>query len=98
VEWSLHEPIPGTYNFEGMADLEYFIKLIQDEGMYLLLRPGPYICAERDFVSVVVVSIRYSYYKKIYYNTGINFQGGFPYWLLNVTPKGSLRTNDSSTV
>ncbi|XP_022180459.1 beta-galactosidase-like isoform X2 [Myzus persicae] len=54
-----------------MADLEYFIKLIQDEGMYLLLRPGPYICAERDF-------------------------GGFPYWLLNVTPRGSLRTNDSS--
>lgn len=71
VEWSLHEPFPGTYNFEGMADLEYFIKLIQDEGMYLLLRPGPYICAERDF-------------------------GGFPYWLLNVTPRGSLRTNDSS--
>uniref|UniRef100_A0A2H8TM91 Beta-galactosidase n=1 Tax=Melanaphis sacchari TaxID=742174 RepID=A0A2H8TM91_9HEMI len=71
VEWSLHEPFPGIYNFEGMADLEYFIKLIQDEGMYLLLRPGPYICAERDF-------------------------GGFPYWILNVTPKRSLRTNDSS--
>jgi len=70
VEWSLHEPFPGIYNFEEMADLEYFIKIIQDEGMYLLLRPGPYICAERDF-------------------------GGFPYWLLNVTPKGSLRTNDS---
>jgi len=65
VEWSLHEPFPGTYNFEGIADLEYFIKLIQDEGMYLLLRPGPYICAERDFVSINVVFIPYSYYKNI---------------------------------
>lgn len=51
VEWSLHEPHPGVYNFEDMADLEYFLQLIKDEGMYVLLRPGPYICAERDFVS-----------------------------------------------
>lgn len=71
VEWSLHEPLPGVYNFEGIADLEYFIELIKNENMYLILRPGPYICAERDF-------------------------GGFPYWLLNVTPKKSLRTNNSS--
>ncbi|XP_050533362.1 beta-galactosidase-like [Daktulosphaira vitifoliae] len=49
VEWSLHEPYSGVYNFDDMADLEYFIELIQDEGMYVLLRPGPYICAERDF-------------------------------------------------
>ncbi|XP_060842334.1 beta-galactosidase-like [Rhopalosiphum padi] len=48
VEWSLHEPYPGEYNFEDIADLEYFLKLVQDEGMYLLLRPGPYIGAERD--------------------------------------------------
>jgi len=34
-----------------MADLEYFLQLIKEEGMYVLLRPGPYICAERDFVS-----------------------------------------------
>jgi len=54
VEWSLHEPFPGVYNFEGMADLEYFLRLIQNENMYLLLRPGPYVCAERDFVSVFI--------------------------------------------
>lgn len=52
VEWSLHEPYPGVYNFEEMADIEYFLQLVQDEGMYVLFRPGPYICAERDFVSV----------------------------------------------
>lgn len=49
VEWSLHEPYPGQYNFEDIADLEYFLRLVQDEGMYLLLRPGPFISAERDF-------------------------------------------------
>ncbi|VVC32178.1 Glycoside hydrolase superfamily,Beta-galactosidase 1-like,Glycoside hydrolase, family [Cinara cedri] len=49
VEWSLHEPRPDNYNFEDMADLEHFLQLIKDEGMYVLLRPGPYICAERDF-------------------------------------------------
>jgi beta-galactosidase GanA len=54
VEWSLHEPFPGVYNFEGIADLEYFIKLIKNENMYLILRPGPYICAERDFVSTYI--------------------------------------------
>lgn len=51
VEWSLHEPYPGVYNFDDIADLEYFLQLVKDEGMYVLLRPGPYICAERDFVS-----------------------------------------------
>lgn len=51
MEWSLHEPYPGVYNFDDMADLEYFLQLVKDEGMYVLLRPGPYICAERDFVS-----------------------------------------------
>ncbi|XP_050523930.1 beta-galactosidase-like [Daktulosphaira vitifoliae] len=49
VEWSLHEPFPGIYDFEGIADIEYFLELIKDAGMYILLRPGPYICAERDF-------------------------------------------------
>lgn len=63
VEWSLHEPFPGVYNFEGIADLEYFIQLIKDEDMYLILRPGPYICAERDFVSILKIfySIIYIY-------------------------------------
>lgn len=72
MEWSLHEPFRGTYNFEGMADFEYFIKLIQDEGMYLLLRPDPYICTKHDFVSISVVFTRYSYYKMLY-NTAIHF-------------------------
>lgn len=48
VEWSLHNPVDGQYNWSGIADLENFVKICQEEEMYVLLRPGPYICAERD--------------------------------------------------
>lgn len=57
VEWSLHEPFPGVYDFEGIADLEYFLQLVKDEGMYVILRPGPYICAERDLVSGDIAAV-----------------------------------------
>lgn len=48
VEWSLHNPKDGEYVWTGIADLERFINTCREEGMYVLLRPGPYICAERD--------------------------------------------------
>ena len=49
VPWNVHEPYPEQYNWEGMADLESYLQLAQDMGLYVLLRPGPYICAEWDF-------------------------------------------------
>ncbi|XP_051132735.1 beta-galactosidase 5-like [Andrographis paniculata] len=49
VFWNLHEPSPGTYNFEGNCDLIRFVKLVQQAGMYLHLRLGPYVCAEWNF-------------------------------------------------
>lgn len=48
VEWSLHNPKEGVYNWEGMGDIERFVRLAQLEDLYVILRPGPYICAERD--------------------------------------------------
>ncbi|XP_055523433.1 beta-galactosidase-like isoform X1 [Wyeomyia smithii] len=48
VEWSLHNPKEGVYNWQGMADIEQFIHLAQEEDLLVILRPGPYICAERD--------------------------------------------------
>lgn len=48
VEWSLHNPKDGVYNWTGIADLESFITICKEEDMFVLLRPGPYICAERD--------------------------------------------------
>uniref|UniRef100_A0A182Q5R7 Beta-galactosidase n=1 Tax=Anopheles farauti TaxID=69004 RepID=A0A182Q5R7_9DIPT len=48
VEWSLHNPKDGVYNWTGMADVEHFVELAGKVGLYVILRPGPYICAERD--------------------------------------------------
>lgn len=49
VAWNLHEPQKGKYNFDGIADIENFIQICQKYNMYVILRPGPYICAEWDF-------------------------------------------------
>ncbi|KAG7167991.1 Beta-galactosidase-like 2 [Homarus americanus] len=48
VEWSSHEPEQGMYDFTGMFDLVTFIKTAQEEGLAVILRPGPFIDAERD--------------------------------------------------
>jgi beta-galactosidase len=49
VFWNVHEPTPGVYNFSGNADLAAFLRVIQEEGMYVILRAGPYSCAEWEF-------------------------------------------------
>jgi len=48
VPWNLHEPNPGHFELTGRLDLERFLQLIADAGMYAIVRPGPYICAEWD--------------------------------------------------
>ncbi|KAI3790070.1 hypothetical protein L2E82_02883 [Cichorium intybus] len=49
VFWNGHEPSPGKYNFEGRYDLVKFIKVVQEAGLYVHLRIGPYVCAEWNF-------------------------------------------------
>ncbi|KAF7389061.1 hypothetical protein HZH66_010198 [Vespula vulgaris] len=49
VEWSLHQPEVDVWNWSGDADFIEFLNLAQEENLLVLLRPGPYICAERDF-------------------------------------------------
>lgn len=49
VEWSLHEPSPLVYDFTGDLDLLEYLKIAKELGLNVILRPGPYICAERDF-------------------------------------------------
>lgn len=48
IEWSRHEPRPEEYDFDGQNDLVALIELIQDFDMFVVLRPGPFINAERD--------------------------------------------------
>lgn len=44
--WNLHEPRPGVYDFSGQNDLAAFMRAAQAEGLNVILRPGPYVCAE----------------------------------------------------
>ncbi|GKW47036.1 glycoside hydrolase family 35 protein [Planococcus sp. NCCP-2050] len=46
IPWNFHEPKKGEFNFKGMADIERFIELAHKLGLYVILRPAPYICAE----------------------------------------------------
>ncbi|MHC5215582.1 glycoside hydrolase family 35 protein [Enterococcus sp. LJL128] len=49
VPWNLHEPDEGKYCFEGQLDLRKFIQTAADLGLYVIVRPAPYICAEWEF-------------------------------------------------
>ena len=44
--WNAHEPEPGKFDFSGQNDLREFIKLCAKNDMKVILRPGPYVCAE----------------------------------------------------
>ncbi|MFF8317785.1 beta-galactosidase [Streptomyces bobili] len=48
IPWNLHQPEPGTLVLDGLLDLPRFLRLAAAEGLHVLLRPGPYICAEWD--------------------------------------------------
>uniref|UniRef100_A0A667WT98 Beta-galactosidase n=1 Tax=Myripristis murdjan TaxID=586833 RepID=A0A667WT98_9TELE len=48
VPWNLHEPERGVFNFQDQLDLKAFISLAAQLGLWVILRPGPYICAEWD--------------------------------------------------
>ncbi len=48
VFWDLHEPRPGVFDFTGQLDLAEYIREAQQEGLYVILRPGPYVCSEWD--------------------------------------------------
>ena len=46
VAWNAHAPSPDSFRLDGELDLGRFLDLIAAEGMYAIVRPGPYICAE----------------------------------------------------
>jgi len=46
--WNLHEPHEGKWSFSGDNDIDAFLKLVKELGMYAIVRVGPYVCAEWD--------------------------------------------------
>jgi beta-galactosidase len=48
VPWNYHESEPGQWDFSGERDVEAFLQEAADEGLWIVARPGPYICSEWD--------------------------------------------------
>jgi beta-galactosidase len=44
--WNLHEEKPGQFDFEGQKDFVAFIRECGSQGLKVIVRPGPYVCAE----------------------------------------------------
>ena len=44
--WNIHEQKPGEFDFSGQNDIAAFCRLAQKYDMYIMLRPGPYVCSE----------------------------------------------------
>lgn len=50
IMWNYHESSPGVFDFKsGNKNMAEFVRICQQEGMWVLFRPGPYVCAEWDF-------------------------------------------------
>ena len=49
VFWNLHEPQKGVFDFTGNNDVAEFVRIAQQEGLWVILRPSPYVCAEWEF-------------------------------------------------
>lgn len=49
IPWNLHEPKKGMFRTEGILDIEGFLSIAQELGLYAVVRPSPYICAEWEW-------------------------------------------------
>ncbi|GLT70568.1 hypothetical protein SLA2020_426400 [Shorea laevis] len=49
IFWNQHEPHRGQYHFSGNLNFVKFFKLVQKAGLYVVLRIGPYVCAEWNY-------------------------------------------------
>jgi len=49
VFWNIQEPEKGKFDFSGNSDIAAFVRTAQEEGLWVVLRPSPYVCAEWEF-------------------------------------------------
>ncbi|MGE7136402.1 glycoside hydrolase family 35 protein [Luteibacter sp. NPDC031894] len=47
--WNASEPEPGKFDFSGNNDIAAFVRAAQEEGLNVIVRPGPFVCAEWEF-------------------------------------------------
>jgi beta-galactosidase len=49
VFWNVHEPEKGRFDFSGNNDIAAYVRMAKEEGLWVVLRPSPYVCAEWEF-------------------------------------------------
>ena len=60
VFWNHHERAEGVFDFTSPSrDIARFVRIAQEEGMWVILRPGPYVCAEWDFGGIPSYLLHY---------------------------------------
>ena len=57
--WNLHEPREGEFDFSGMLDIEAYVKIAEELGLNVIVRPGPYICSEWEFGGLPAWLLKY---------------------------------------
>jgi beta-galactosidase len=60
IFWNHHETREGVFDFSSPSrDIARFVRIAQEEGMWVILRPGPYVCAEWDFGALPSYLLKY---------------------------------------
>lgn len=77
VAWNLHEPRPGEFDFSGWLDLQAYIRLAGKLGLYVIVRPGPYICSEWEFGGLRLEFLVENM-GRVNYGPELNDRKGFP--------------------
>jgi hypothetical protein len=57
--WNQVEPREGQFDFTGASDVRRMLKICQDDGMWVILRPGPYCCAEVEYGGIPYWTLKY---------------------------------------
>ncbi|MCP5065669.1 MAG: hypothetical protein GY946_03810, partial [bacterium] len=96
--WNYHTENRGEWDFDGVRDVDRLHDMIEEVGLYLIARPGPYICAEIDFGGLPAWMLRHpSIVPRCRGPLGFNYSQGFVdatrEWFEQIVPRFATRQN-----
>ncbi|MCP4002837.1 MAG: hypothetical protein GY725_01450 [bacterium] len=96
--WNYHSEVRGDFDFSGPRDVDLLHDMIEDEGLYLIARPGPYICAEIDFGGLPAWMLREPSIvprcrNELGYSHSVEFVKATREWFEQIVPRFAHRSN-----